>query len=289
MYSERGTMRRSILSTIGVLAIVFLAAACTAGAGTSALTGKTWQLTAVTEKTPAFQGVIPAADQPRYTVLFNTDGTYTGQADCNSIAGKYTTSGTNAITMSPAASTLMACADPQSFGSIYAHALTTATTWAVANNALTLSRADGGTMQFAAATAAASPAEAVASAAPAASSAATDLSGATWQLSAITEKTPAFQGVVPPADASKYTIAFNGDGTFNAKADCNNVAGTYTVGASNALAITLGPSTLALCPEGSLADLFTFGLANAASYAVAGDTLTITLQDGGTLEFTKGG
>ena len=139
----RRPMRRPVLIAIAMVAIVSSLVACTASGGTSALTGKTWQLTAVTEKTPAFQGVIPAADQPRYTVEFNTDGTYSGQADCNAISGKYTTSGTNVIAIQAGASTLMMCADPESFGSIYAHALTTATTWAVANNELTLGNAAG--------------------------------------------------------------------------------------------------------------------------------------------------
>ena len=78
-----------------------------------------------------------------------------------------------------------------------------------------------------------------------------DLTGKVWQLTAITEKTPAYQGVVPAADQSKYTITFNTDGTFNAEADCNAVAGTYKTSGSN-LTITLGPSTLVACPEGSL-------------------------------------
>jgi heat shock protein HslJ len=281
-------MRRPVLIAIALVAIASSFVACTAAGGTSALTGKTWQLTAVTEKTPAFQGVVPAADQARYTVTFNTDGTYGGQADCNAISGKYTTSGTNGIAIQAGASTLMMCADPESFGSIYAHALTTATTWAVANNELTLSNAAGATLQFAAGTAAASPSAAVASAAPAASSSAADLVGVGWQLSGITETVPAFQGAVPAAEQPNYTIAFTDDGTFSAKADCNQVSGTYTVGASNALTITPGPSTMAMCPEGSLGDLFVLGLSNAASYAVANNELTITLQDGGTLQFVVG-
>lgn len=280
-------MRRPIVIAIALVAIVSSLVACSSSA-TSALTGKTWQLTAVTEKVPAFQGVIPAEDQARYTVQFHTDGTYTGQADCNSMSGGYTTSGSNGITISAGATTLMACADPDSFGSIFAHAITLATTWAVANNELTLSNADGATLQFAAGTAAASPSSAVASAAPPASSTATDLAGIEWQLAAITETVPAFQGAVPAADQPNYTIAFSEDGTFSAKADCNQVSGSYAVGDNNALTITPGPSTMALCPEGSLADLFTFGLANAASYAVTETGLTITLQDGGTLQFVKG-
>ncbi len=49
-----------------------------------------------------------------------------------------------------------------------------------------------------------------------------------------------------------------------------------------------GASTMAMCPEGSLGDLFVLGLSNAASYAVADTGLTITLKDGGTLQFVKG-
>jgi heat shock protein HslJ len=282
-------MRRTVLIAMAMAAIVSSLVACTAsGGGTSALTGKTWQLTGVTEKTPAFQGVIPAADQTRYTVMFNTDGTYNGQADCNAMSGKYTTSGTNGIAIQAGATTLMMCADPESFGSIFAHAITLASTWAVANNELTLTSADGATLQFAAGTAAASPSAAVASAAPATASTATDLVGIEWQLSAITETAPAFQGVVPAAEQPNYTIAFTEDGTFSAKADCNQTSGTYETGANNSLTIMLGASTLAMCPEGSLGDLYTFGLGNAASYAVTDTGLTITLKDGGTLQFVKG-
>ena len=244
-------MRRPVLVAIALFAIASSLVACSGSGGTSALTGKTWQLTGVTEKTPAFQGAIPAADQTRYTIVFNTDGTYNGQADCNAMSGKYTTSGTNGIAIQAGATTLMMCADPESFGSIFAHAITLASTWAVANNELTLTSADGATLQFAAGTPGASPSAAVASAAPAASSSAADLVGVEWQLSGITEKVPAFQAAVPAADQPNYTIAFNDDGTFNAKADCNQVSGSYAVGASNALTITPGPSTMAMCPEGS--------------------------------------
>ena len=61
-------------------------AAC-GGSSASELTGKNWQLTAITEKVPAFQGVIPPEDQDRYVITFNTDGTFNGTADCNQFAG----------------------------------------------------------------------------------------------------------------------------------------------------------------------------------------------------------
>ena len=279
-----------MMIAIALVAIVSSLVACTASGGTSALTGKTWQLTAVTEKTPAFQGVIPAADQPRYTVEFNTDGTYSGQADCNAISGKYTTSGTNVIAIEAGASTLMMCADPESFGSIYAHALTTATTWAVANNELTLGNAAGATLQFAAGTAAASPSAAVASAAPAASQSAADLVGVTWQLSGITETVPAFEGAVPAAEqpAANYTIAFAEDRASAPRPIATRprarTRSEPQCADDHARRVDHGdvPGRFAL------GDLYVLGLGNAASYVVADTGLTITLKDGGALQFVKG-
>ena len=121
------------------------------------------------------------------------------------------------------------------------------------------------------------------------SPAASGLTGKTWQLTAITESVPAFQGVVPEAEQADYTIEFLADGTFNAKADCNQVSGTFVTAdpaaASGDLQIVLGPSTLALCPEGSLSDMYVAGLGRAQSYAIADGALTITLEDQGTLAF----
>jgi heat shock protein HslJ len=113
----------------------------------------------------------------------------------------------------------------------------------------------------------------------------TGLTGKTWQLTAITEKVPAFQGVVPAADQANYTIEFKADGTYSAKADCNMVSGTYTTTSSGGLTIVLGPSTLVACPEGSLGSQYVAGLGNAASYAITDSQLTITLKDGGTLAY----
>ena len=65
---------------------------------------------------------------------------------------------------------------------------------------------------------------------------------------------PAFQGVVPAADQANYTIEFKSDGTFNAKADCNQLAGTYTTTGSGGLTIVPGPMTLAAVPRGLAVD-----------------------------------
>jgi heat shock protein HslJ len=272
-------MRRVLALTSALFLVMTLLVAC---GSSNPLTANAWRLTRITQQNPAYQGVVPPADAGRYTVAFKDDGTFSGQADCNAFAGTYETSGSNGITIAPGPMTLAACADGE-FGLLYVHALATASSYEASADTLTLTLTDGGTLGFAsgaeAAAGATAPAPSPAASAPA------DLVGRTWQLTAVTEQAPAFQGVVPPADAGKYTIQFMPDGTFSAQADCNMVSGGYAAGADGSLSITPGPSTLMACPPGSMGDLYVVGLADAASYAIDGGTLTITLKAGGTLQF----
>jgi heat shock protein HslJ len=315
-------MRHTRRLTIAMLIAVSMLAACNAAASPSggsspspaspsagsSLTGQPWALSAVTGKTPAFQGDVPAYQQPDYTITFNTDGTYAGTAACNQIAGTYKTSG-DSLTIAAGASTLAFC--PQvggdsDFGTIFAHSLTAADTYAVTNDTLTITLTDGGTMTFGPLQALPSSAHASAPASlPPGASPPAELLGKTWKLTAITETTPAFQGVVPEADQSKYTIEFQADGTFNATADCNQVSGTYevhrggddpenpTLGppglGGGSMTILPGPSTLAACAPGSLADLFVIGLGSASGFKIAGNQLTLGIGGGGTdtLQFTS--
>ena len=115
------------------------------------------------------------------------------------------------------------------------------------------------------------------------SSSAEKLTGPTWQLSSVTEKVPAFQGVVPPEEQSRYNTTFNEDGTAAIKADCNNVVATYTTEETN-ISIVPGPSTLAACPDDSLADKFVAGLSSATTYNVRPSGLTLYILNEGQLE-----
>jgi heat shock protein HslJ len=124
----------------------------------------------------------------------------------------------------------------------------------------------------------------VAGAVAACSTSTAKLTGTTWQLSSVTEKVPAFQGVVPPEDQSRYTITFNEDGTAAIKADCNNVAATYKTEETN-ITIVPGPSTLAACPDDSLADKFVAGLSSATTFNVRPAGLTLYILNEGNLEF----
>ena len=103
------------------------------------------------------------------------------------------------------------------------------------------------------------------------------LTGKAWQWSASTTTAPASQSVVP--NPSSYTIEFKSDGTFAAKADCNQVSGNYTTSGSN-LTIVPGPSTLVACQDDSMADLYLAGLAATQSYAITSDQLVLTTTDG---------
>ena len=111
------------------------------------------------------------------------------------------------------------------------------------------------------------------------------LTGKVWQLTAISQKVPAFQGVVPAQQQADYTIEFAPAGTFSAKVDCNVASGQYTTTTTGGMTITLGPMTLAACPEGSLGPQYLDVLSKAASYAIASGQLTITATDGGTLVY----
>ena len=112
------------------------------------------------------------------------------------------------------------------------------------------------------------------------------LTGRTWQLTSITETNPPFQGVVPLAEQTSYTVDFKPGGTLSAKADCNQVSGAYVPTSAGGLTITIGPTTLVACQPGSMSQQFVQGLSQAASYVIANDLLTITLTGGGSLVFS---
>ncbi|HEX5690455.1 MAG TPA: META domain-containing protein, partial [Roseiflexaceae bacterium] len=108
------------------------------------------------------------------------------------------------------------------------------------------------------------------------------LVGTSWQWVKLTDPTQ----MVEIQDRSNYTLTFADATNLSIKADCNQVQAAYKAGDDGALSITLGPSTLALCPPNSRSDQFTKLLAGAAHYFIKDGNLFIDLMaDGGTLEF----
>jgi heat shock protein HslJ len=111
------------------------------------------------------------------------------------------------------------------------------------------------------------------------------LAGYTWVLTAITEQQPRIDHVVEPGNVGRYAIAFANDGTATITADCNQVTATYTTTAGGGLEIIPGASTMAMCPDDSLAQPFVGALSLASSYNVHGNTLTMYLGNEGHLDF----
>lgn len=113
------------------------------------------------------------------------------------------------------------------------------------------------------------------------------LGGTSWQL-------VKFQGgddtVLRPDDKSKYTLAFNADGSFNARVDCNRGHGAWKSAGKGQ--VEFGPMALtrAMCPSGSLHDRIVKQLPYVRSYVIQGGNLHLALMaDGGTYEFEPGG
>ncbi len=113
----------------------------------SGLAGRFWNLVAYTEVEPAFQGVVPPEQQLRYTITFETDGTFAATADCNQVVGTYETTGNDGLTIAPGASTRAYCGEG-SLGELYVNTLSRASSYAIVNDRLTLGISSGGTLSY---------------------------------------------------------------------------------------------------------------------------------------------
>lgn len=112
---------------------VMMLAACSGSATTTAsapFVGPVWQWNATTFAAGSIDQV---PDPSLYTIHFNGDGTYSGNADCNSISGTYAVNG-NKLQIKPGASTLMAC-PPGSLDTQFTTQLYSATDWATQDGA----------------------------------------------------------------------------------------------------------------------------------------------------------
>lgn len=256
----------------------------TSEAADGALVGMTWQWVSTEQ---ADGTVVEASDPGSYTLTFMDDGSVGAQFDCNSGGGAYTIEGSS-LTFGPMVTTLMACPDA-SQADVFGQQLAEVTSYAVDGDTLTLTLADGGTMTFAAAAMDADEMDAEEAAetpeAEESISETTDpaLIGATWQWTSTDMPDGTF---VESLDPGSYTLTFMADGSVGVQFDCNSGGGSYTVEGSN---LTFGPmmTTLMACPGTSQVDTFAQQLADVVSYALDGDTLTLTLTDGGTMTFAS--
>jgi uncharacterized lipoprotein YbaY len=91
-----------------------------------------------------------------------------------------------------------------------------------------------------------------------------------------------------PTDPGAYTVQFVDETRVAARLDCNRSIGSYTA-TERLLTITLGATTLAACPPGSLDRTFSRQLGLVSSYWYSGSDLIMELAvDSGTMRFSPG-
>lgn len=111
------------------------------------------------------------------------------------------------------------------------------------------------------------------------------IAGATWEWQSFQDS--ADVNNITVSNPQNYTLTLNEDGTASIKADCNQVSWTYELDGSSLTFNTLGPSTLAMCPEGSLDTQYLGLLGNTASYVTSEGQLFLNLKaDAGNLVFS---
>ncbi len=111
-------MRRVLVVAVALALSGLFLAGC-AVSNTDQLTATTWYLVSGTEKNPAWQWTVPTDAQDRYTIRFEKDGTFSSRADCNQLAGSWTASGSDRITITSGPMTMAFCGKP-SFDVLYA-------------------------------------------------------------------------------------------------------------------------------------------------------------------------
>ncbi len=211
-----------------------------------------------------------------YNIIFNEDGTFFAQLDCNRGSGDYATPGDGSISMTLGMTTKAFC-PPDSLFNQMLETFASAAGYTIQENGavLAIAWANGGPIDTYRA----------ADAMTTTTSTAVDtaLVGKKWQWLGTT--TPVEEITV--ADASRYTIEFLEDGSAAITADCNTVLAQVTADGTN-MTITPGPSTLVACPEDSQADLFTQQLSAAAIYFFQeGDLFIDLFASSGTMHFEE--
>ncbi len=243
----------------------------------SELIGETWQWIGLRETMPAAQSVVPNPES--YTLTFNEDGTVSIKADCNVALGSYELSGEQlTITLGP--TTLAECGPESSYNQFLGLLEQAAGVGMGYGNLVITLKDEAGEIIFQRATTSSLAADLE----PIAEG---DLVDILWQWVSLVEAIPAAQSVVP--DPENYNLVFRVDGTYSAKADCNQLMGNYEL-LGGQLRLEPGISTLAECGPNSSYDFYSSLLAQVAGVGVRDDVLVLVLADeAGTMNFENAG
>ena len=236
-----------------------------------ALVNKLW----FWERRDGATATVEVPNPSEYNLIFNDDGTFFAQLDCNRGSGIYATPGDSSLMMELGMTSMALCPEESLFDQMM-ETFPSAAQYRIEEEGATLVIvwADGATDTYRA-----EAEDGVTTGGP------TDaaLNGKVWQWLGTTTG----EGPLAVADSTRYLIEFLEDGTAAITADCNTVLAQVTTDGS-AITLTPGPSTLALCPEDSQADVFVQQLSGAALYFFLDDDLYIDLfADSGTMHFSE--
>lgn len=231
------------------------------------LEGVEWQLVSLRDQDGKMIDVL--VDAP-ITIIF-ADGRAAGSAGCNRYFTDYEVDGDHLKLDDKIGATMMACPEPvmkqeQSYLSL----LPQTATFAIDAGKLTLSDAEGDALLvFEAPVTAASPEETLKLVGPVWE----------WQRTEMSDDT-----TITVEHPISYTVQFKDDGSLLVKADCKQTAGEFT-DENGSLSIQLGPTTMQICSENSLADEFLKELNFAATYVFdeEGNLVINMKMDGGNI------
>lgn len=226
------------------------------------LAGTTWDIISINNGKEAVVSVIQGT---KLTLAFGMDGRVSGNAGCNTFSGSYT-SENGGLNIGPLASTRIACAEPAGVmeqEAQYLAALQLAATYRIAGNTLTIRDASDA-MQVVAQVAAAP----------------SGLAGTNWDVVSINNGN---QAVVTLITGTSATLSFGTDNRVTGNGGCNSFGGPYESADGK---LKIGPlvSTLMACVEpaglSEQEQQYLAALEKAATYEIAGDTLTIRDAEG---------
>ncbi|MCL4264457.1 MAG: META domain-containing protein [Anaerolineae bacterium] len=224
-----------------------------------------------------------------YTLLFNEDGTFNAQVDCNQMNGRYATDAPGSIFMEAGAMTMAMCPEG-SFSNDMLQMFGPAQDYRFEENGNTLvfSWVAGGPVDYyqnVVAPVEEAPGSMVDEREHTPDPALIDQTWAWERRDPNGNDIPA----ITISNPENYTLFFNEDGTFNVKADCNVGGGSYATTPPDSIFMEAGVMTMAFCGETSndQAMLQMFGPAQNYSFEEDGEVLVFSWVAGGPVDYYR--
>ncbi len=239
----------------------------TPGSQSGLLEGRIWQL--VTQRSATGETVPALAGTPVEARF--VEGNVAGNTGCNSYNAAYVLQG-QSLTIQPPVTTLIGCdKERMTQEKAFLANLSAVRSFQIEDERLVLHDEAGATL-------------ATFRAAVSAASSTASLTGTVWRWVA---SYYANETATVVDDPTKYTLEFRPEGELEVQADCNTLIGSYRE-ENGGLTIRLETTTLAVCPEGSLAEKFLAELKDVATYVLpeAGTLVLNMKMDAGDLQFT---